>query len=503
MSRRRIAGLPTTSSNKLQSPTTRHPSHYHGRTLPNHPSVQLAASRAETPLSRTRQSPPASISAALMTCRQLQFRTGAALGPGQILHSLTFNWLAFQSPDGCGFLPSFPPPFTLVVPTQRFSHCQQVHPFPDLSGPALIIYLYLGCQPALTPQNPPTHLDNNFGISPCEFTEFCSSPASQPSLEAQTECLCTSLLFFTDNACNLCSGNPLVTWTSYAKTVNCGLDGNASPDPNMPSPLPGRFSISALRTESSPVVLAAAEAAFPSWAMAMVFATPLPETFDAQAATSLALFITNAKLGPPSTTSGASALSTATEASSPLASATRPPTSQTSVSHVEGFPTRAIGGIAVGIIFTCSLVALGLVLRYRRRRRQGRIDPFEQVVGKNATEAPEYTVVHPHFTTPFGDSKGHGEEIQQRNNARLEYLQNELRAAQEKISNIPTRTSLARMGAGADRRSDSELLRLREQNVIQVARIRELEAQMTSPWALGLSDEPPPGYEERGTTEVI
>ncbi|KAJ7613174.1 hypothetical protein FB45DRAFT_273611 [Roridomyces roridus] len=263
-----------------------------------------------------------------------------------------------------------------------------------------------------------------------------------------------------------------------------------------------------LKFRDMPSPLPAEQSAFPSWAMAMVFATPVPETFDAQAATSLALFITDAKIAFLSTTSGASVPATAgTVTSSPLASATSSPFpsatspsfSQTSLSHVDGFPTRAIGGIAVGIIIIIFLVALGLGFRYRRRRRQGHIDPFD----KTSTDAPAYSVLHPHFTTTFDDSKGRGGDVQQRSNARLEYLQNELRAAQEKIADIPTRfTSLAWMGAGAGRRSDSELLRLREQNVIQEARIRELEAHMTSPWALGLSDEPPPGYEERERTEV-
>ncbi|KAJ7693062.1 hypothetical protein B0H17DRAFT_1060672 [Mycena rosella] len=94
---------------------------------------------------------------------------------------------------------------------------------------------------------------------------------------------------------------------------------------------------------------------------------------------------------------------------------------------------------------------------------------------------------------------------------RQQYLQNELRAVREKmvdmadlqqegaealsrilrfmsIRKATTRTSRASGGLA------SQLEASRARNEALAARIRELETQVDSEWALGLSDEPPPGY---------
>ncbi|KAJ7613175.1 hypothetical protein FB45DRAFT_1036701 [Roridomyces roridus] len=131
-----------------------------------------------------------------------------------------------------------------------------------------------------------------------------------------------------------------------------------------------------------------------------------------------------------------------------------------------------------------------------------RVDPFDQN-DDDCTLAVEalhlYSVLYPDITTVAGHSMAGSTD--DRTKARRAYLENELRAAQEKIAHIspqvlsPGHTrlrALARIGTG---RSET-VAQLREQNATYQARIRELEAHMTSPWALGLSDEPPPGYEE-------
>ncbi|KAJ6537412.1 hypothetical protein DFH09DRAFT_1178149 [Mycena vulgaris] len=94
---------------------------------------------------------------------------------------------------------------------------------------------------------------------------------------------------------------------------------------------------------------------------------------------------------------------------------------------------------------------------------------------------------------------------------RRQYLQSELRATQEKMVNIEaleTQTVTPPAPGGilrllslnvSDSRApdpDPDTARLRERNEMLMARIRELEEQAESPWALGLSDEPPPGYVE-------
>jgi len=97
---------------------------------------------------------------------------------------------------------------------------------------------------------------------------------------------------------------------------------------------------------------------------------------------------------------------------------------------------------------------------------------------------------------------------------RRQYLANELRAAQEKIAEVGE-LERRTLSANAPQESLGGLLRvpsnrststtttsgsqglvsrLRERNEMLAARIRELEAQIRSPWAMGLSDEPPPGY---------
>lgn len=102
---------------------------------------------------------------------------------------------------------------------------------------------------------------------------------------------------------------------------------------------------------------------------------------------------------------------------------------------------------------------------------------------------------------------------------RQQYLENELRAAHQKLVDIEEleRTTVAAVAAtqitgprrvlrllstrrtstvGSNRSQDlvSQLEAAKERNEMMAARIQELEAQMQSAWALGLSDEPPPGY---------
>ncbi|KAJ7445833.1 hypothetical protein FB451DRAFT_1188906 [Mycena latifolia] len=98
---------------------------------------------------------------------------------------------------------------------------------------------------------------------------------------------------------------------------------------------------------------------------------------------------------------------------------------------------------------------------------------------------------------------------------RQQFLQHELRAAQEKMvdleelerrtwstnateASVPSRIlrMLSTRSASTTRTlpgSSDLVAQLRERNEAQAARIRELEAQMNFEWALGLSDDPSPG----------
>jgi hypothetical protein len=103
---------------------------------------------------------------------------------------------------------------------------------------------------------------------------------------------------------------------------------------------------------------------------------------------------------------------------------------------------------------------------------------------------------------------------------RRQYLERELRAVQEKIIDINDleRHNYPISGAAPISRSGrilrlfsthgswmqpssqqvprSELDAARQRNEELLARIQDLERQMESAWALGLSDDPPPGYSD-------
>ncbi|KAJ7476633.1 hypothetical protein FB451DRAFT_1557442 [Mycena latifolia] len=146
----------------------------------------------------------------------------------------------------------------------------------------------------------------------------------------------------------------------------------------------------------------------------------------------------------------------------------------------------SLGGI-VGVVVPISMmIGLGiLVFALRRRRRRRRPASDAQMVSPFMTLVSDDTLT----AGPSGASS-----------LRLEHLGRELRMARTKIAEISSRegnsTALEAEpseehpepeAAPGNSSHDDEMLALR-------ARIRELENQMHSAWALGLSDEPPPGY---------
>jgi hypothetical protein len=113
-------------------------------------------------------------------------------------------------------------------------------------------------------------------------------------------------------------------------------------------------------------------------------------------------------------------------------------------------------GITVVVI---SIVLLAIHLRRRRRNRR-------------------YTDVESRRVSPFvrlrsGTPVGGPEILPDIAGARLWYLEKQIRTA---------------------RASSRDGLHTDEEVAALNARIRELEAQMGSAWALGLTDDPPPGY---------
>ncbi|KAJ7445627.1 hypothetical protein FB451DRAFT_1292656 [Mycena latifolia] len=178
-------------------------------------------------------------------------------------------------------------------------------------------------------------------------------------------------------------------------------------------------------------------------------------------------------------------------------------------------PAGVIAGIAIGILFTILLAGL-CVWRIRRRQQQAvfvqltrAASPFTLLPSRRAAPAPPIPTIR--AVPENSDARSISAST-----IRQQYLRNEVRAAQEKLvdlgdldrrtwSTSATRASassrllrmLSTRSASTTRTAPASpdlVAQLRERNEMLTARIRELEDQMESPWALGLSDEPPPGY---------
>lgn len=79
---------------------------------------------------------------------------------------------------------------------------------------------------------------------------------------------------------------------------------------------------------------------------------------------------------------------------------------------------------------------------------------------------------------------------------RRQVIQEELRAVQEQIVDVgELERRVTKTSDSWDLRSKLEAARERNEQLL--ARIQELEADLRSAWALGLSDDPPPGYMPR------
>jgi len=84
--------------------------------------------------------------------------------------------------------------------------------------------------------------------------------------------------------------------------------------------------------------------------------------------------------------------------------------------------------------------------------------------------------------------------------ARQEYLRNQLRTVQwqlqalEGVAGSASASSVPSESVSASETDSAGLQQARQQNEALQERIRALEGQLNSRWALGLSDEPPPGY---------
>jgi hypothetical protein len=172
--------------------------------------------------------------------------------------------------------------------------------------------------------------------------------------------------------------------------------------------------------------------------------------------------------------------------------------------------TLPIGSIIGIVIAICSIITLGALLIWLRRHRRRHKDPYMDIA---ATPYPiQFAGIS--AAIPFNNHRATEDSCARSiTKVRQQFLRNELRAAQENIIHIQNLERQASSRGGRAGRvlrllssrpasstgygsPSTVIVRLRERNERLAARIRELEAVLDSPWALGLSDEPPPGYVE-------
>ncbi|KAJ7743235.1 hypothetical protein DFH07DRAFT_835680 [Mycena maculata] len=308
------------------------------------------------------------------------------------------------------------------------------------------------------------------GVGPCNLTAtvICNGDRFHRSL-------CLYLL-----------GNPI--------SPSCGMCDLHNTSILMGS-MPRTIAVPLLHFPSPPGTLA-----LPSWVLAMASATPAALTFNF---VNSAFPTLSSASTPPSSSTSSSAPLTANVSSPSNTGGTTPPASPLALPiHKHALPTGAIVGIAIGI---CSIIALVSLLLWTRRRRQ-----------QHFTASPDPFFSPAEVTSfPFNRSVADNSEARAVSEVRRQYLQNELRATQEKMGDMQDleRRTSTRTTLGPKRGRILRLLSmrstsstgsgpsdadggLRERNAMLTPRIRELEGQLSSQWALGLSGEAPPGYSE-------
>ncbi|KAJ6521153.1 hypothetical protein DFH09DRAFT_1426074 [Mycena vulgaris] len=184
--------------------------------------------------------------------------------------------------------------------------------------------------------------------------------------------------------------------------------------------------------------------------------------------------------------------------------------------------TQAILGtvLSVGVVLALAL----LFLWFRRRRSRRIIGHVMPSPPPSISDLPEIHVITPYLKahappssiavanpldvgTPAQPQVPTSEKTRNpetrslaASSIRRQYLQRELRAAQEEIVDInglERHLSTSRRWSSTTRNLQGAVAQLetaRQRNEALVARIQELEGQLQSAWALGLSDDPPPGY---------
>ncbi|KAJ7469968.1 hypothetical protein B0H11DRAFT_1387675 [Mycena galericulata] len=200
-------------------------------------------------------------------------------------------------------------------------------------------------------------------------------------------------------------------------------------------------------------------------------------------------------------------------ASQSIAASPKPPTqaAQPTVVPLSTHSTLSKGAVVGTAVGICSLILLVLLLGWLRRRWHRRAAAYLTVM-PFAIPSTDVVASVPSKPTSAVPDHSDSDPAHSVTTVRQRYLQSALRAAREKIGSIEDlerRAISGRQGttpgrlmqvfssrgwlSGGPGSPDADVaFQLRR----MTARIRELEAQIQSPWARGLSDEPPPGYLE-------
>ncbi|KAF8178835.1 hypothetical protein K438DRAFT_1843744 [Mycena galopus ATCC 62051] len=352
-----------------------------------------------------------------------------------------------------------------------------------------------------------SNLCANLG-DPCVVeNQICGAQPLQP-------CACSRVMYFLAASCQTCAGQGNPSFNTYVNALpfNC----SAVP-PELPSPSPTSITI-------------------PLWALAMATATPKPLTFNLDLAAAFAAptsttstrpstaaitSISNPKAGSGSQGTANSLETTPTVSASikseanTIASPTDSPASSgfslvvsgsspsasspLSSAHRNTLPIAALIGAAVAVCLI--IVCLGIFLWCRRRRRRRHASP-DLIATPLAIPPPAASFTN---ISPTDDS-----DSQRNSTIRQWYLQHEHHVAGEKISNNQRQGDSTYVTHGSvfsssntapesnlgHRATDPDMV---AQMMELTARMREIEAQIQSPWALGPSDEGPPEYSDAGS----
>ncbi|KAJ7708716.1 hypothetical protein B0H17DRAFT_363393 [Mycena rosella] len=214
---------------------------------------------------------------------------------------------------------------------------------------------------------------------------------------------------------------------------------------------------------------------------------------------------------PTSASSITSSSATSSVSGTTVAGQTAPPSNSAVMTSKKSPSTAIIAGVVISVLVLLVVLILFLFLRRRKQQRTQRRDshgtleaPGPMMQSSAALTSESYLSSHVDpFITPLS-SKTSLSSPQQRQ----QYLTNEMRLVRKQMeelrrtgngtnvsssgpasSTMPSPTTTSNTDASA-----RDLERSRQQNDELQSRIALLEAQLQSAWALGLSNDPPPGY---------